>query len=96
MAYIRKRLDAWEVSINKKSFPRQSRTFSNKADAEKWARQIEAEMDRGIFVSRKEAENTTLAEALDRYEREVTPLKKGVAQELSRVRILFAKSSAFR
>ncbi len=88
MAYIRKRLDAWEVSINKKGFPRQSRTFATKADAEKWARQIEAEMDRGIFVSRKESEKTTLSEALDRYEREVTPLKKGVVQELSRVRIL--------
>lgn len=70
MAYVRKRLDSWEVSVNKKGFPRRSRTFNTKADAEKWARQIEAEMDRGVFVSRKEAENTTLSEALDRYERE--------------------------
>ena len=70
MAYVRKRLDSWEVSVNKKGFPRRSRTFNTKADAEKWARQIEAEMDRGVFVSRKEAENTTLSEALDRYERD--------------------------
>jgi integrase len=33
-------------------------------------------MDRGVFVSRAEAENTTLAEALDRYVREVLPTKK--------------------
>ena len=76
MAYIRKRLDAWEVSINKKGFPRQSHTFATKADAEKWSRQIESEMDRGIFVSRKEAENTTLSDALDRYLSEVSALKK--------------------
>ena len=44
-------------------------------------------MDRGVFVSRKEAENTTLSEALDRYEREVIPDKKGAVQERSRVRI---------
>ena len=83
MAYIRKRLDSWEVSINKKGFPRRSRTFSTKADAEKWARQVEGEMDLGTFVSRKEAENTTLEEALDRYEREHN--KKGVRQYTSLV-----------
>ncbi len=33
-------------------------------------------MDRGIFVPRKEAENTTLAEALDRYEQEISSKKK--------------------
>jgi len=83
MAHIRERLGSWEVSINKKGFPRRSRTFSRKADAEKWARQIEAEMDLGTFVSRKEAENTTLEEALDRYEREHN--KKGVRQYTSLV-----------
>ncbi len=96
MAYVRKRLDAWEVSINKKGFLRQSRTFSTKSDADKWARHVENEMDRGIFVSRKEAENTTLSEAIDRYEREVTPLKKGISQELSRLRILKASSLSSR
>ena len=50
-------------------------------------RQIESEMERGVFVSRKEAENTTLAEALERYEREVIPEKKGAVQESMRIRI---------
>ncbi len=31
-----------------------------------WARTVEAEMVRGVFVSRTEAEATTLAEALER------------------------------
>ena len=52
-----------------------------------WARQIESEMDRGIFVSRAEAERTTLKEALDRYERQVTRAKKGWKQETYRIRI---------
>ena len=38
-------------------------------------------MTRGVFVSRKEAENTTLAEALDRYEQEVSQKKKGYSKE---------------
>lgn len=43
-------------------------------------------MDLGTFVCRKEAEQTTLGEALDRYEREVTPKKKGAPQERLRIR----------
>jgi len=42
-------------------------------------------MTRGVFVSRREAENTTLGEALDRYLREITPEKKGAQQEQSRI-----------
>ncbi len=87
MAYIRKRLDAWEVLINKKGYPRKSRTFATKADAEKWARQVESEMDQGHFIFLKEAEGTTLEEALERYQREVIPGKKGAVQESMRIRI---------
>jgi integrase len=42
-------------------------------DAERWAREIESEMDRGVYISRSEAESTTLAEALDRYVDEHVP-----------------------
>ena len=76
MAYFRKRSGAWEATIDKKGFNRISRTFGTKTEAEVWARHLENEMDRGIFVSRKESENTTLAAALDRYIQEVSVLKK--------------------
>ena len=78
----------WRAMIRHKGWPEQSRTFDTKADAERWARAIEGEMDRGIFVSRKEAESTTLGEALERYGKEVSALKKGAVQELSVVRML--------
>lgn len=86
MATFRKRSGNWQAMIRRDGYPYQSRTFDTKADAEKWAREVEKEMDHGTFVSRKEAEQTTLAEALDRYEREVTPRKKGAAQERLRIR----------
>ena len=50
-----------------------------------WARGIENEMDRGVFVNRAEAESTTLGEALTRYEREVSATKKGYEQEKRRI-----------
>ena len=87
MATFRKRSGSWQALVKKKGFGQIGRTFDTKGEAEIWARSIENEMDRGIFVSRKEAENTTLSEALDRYEREVIPEKKGAVQESMRIRI---------
>ena len=88
MATIRERGPyQWQAQILRKGHSPQYKTFNNKADAERWSRQVEAEMDRGIFFSRKEAENTTLSEALDRYEKEVIPAKKGAVQESMRIRI---------
>ena len=44
-------------------------------------------MTRGVWVSRGEAESTTLDEALSRYEQEVTPGKKTASGEKSFIRI---------
>jgi len=78
----------WQGKVRRKGHPAQSKTFETKSDAEAWARSIEHEMDRGVFVSRTEAENTTLRECLERYAREVSSTKRGMTQELSRIRVL--------
>ncbi len=77
----------WQARVSRKGHPSQSKTFTNRSDALKWARSIEAEMDLGRFTSRKEANSTTLALALERYEREITPFKKGAVQECMRIRV---------
>ena len=87
MAYFRRRSGAWEASIEKKGFPRISRTFDTKSEAEIWAATVESEIGRGVFISRKEAENTTLSEALDRYEREISSSKKGHRREKTRISV---------
>ena len=74
--------------IKKKGYPPLARTFDTKATAQAWGKQIESEMDRGVFVSRTEAEGTTLAEALDRYGREYTEQKKSRVKEHSRLRVI--------
>ncbi len=85
MATFQKRSGNWRAIITKKGYPRQTKTFDSKAEAEAWAAVMESEMARGVFVDRTEAESTTLADALDRYEREVTPNKKGAPQERLRI-----------
>ncbi|MFM0307135.1 site-specific integrase [Paraburkholderia sp. RL17-383-BIF-A] len=87
MATFRKRGPyQWEAQIRRRGYPAQSKTFETKAEAEAWANMIESEMSRGVWVSRGEAETTTLHEALTRYETEVVPTKKGAAQEESVLR----------
>lgn len=71
----------WRVQIRRKHYPVQFRTFTTRAEAEAWGQMVESEMARGVWISRGEAESTTLLEALERYEREVTPAKKSATQE---------------
>ena len=88
VASIRKRGELqWEARVRRRGQPVQCKTFTTKAHAEVWVRQVEGEMDRGVFVSRAEAENTTLAEALTRYAQEITPTKKPSTAKRERDRI---------
>ncbi len=88
MATIQKRGDLqWRARVRRHGYPIQTKTFTTKARAEAWVRQVETEMDRGTFVSRAEAEATTLAEALDRYAQEITPRKKATTANRERDRI---------
>lgn len=96
MATIRKKGDyQWHVQIRRKKRGlgevKATQTFTTKADAEEWAREIEREIDRGIYVSRVEAESTTLTEACDRYEQEVLPGLKGKAADASRLKTIKAE-----
>lgn len=97
MATIRKKGDyQWHVQVRRKGYPPQTKTLETKAAAEAWVREIEGEMDKGVFVSRAEAERTTLREVLERYECEVTPSKKGATKEKSVIKKLLAHPLAAR
>jgi len=96
MATIRKKGDyQWHVQIRRKKRGlgevKATQTFVTKAQAEEWAREIEREIDRGVYVSRAEAESTTLTEACDRYEQEVLPGLKGKAADASRLKTIKAE-----
>jgi integrase len=86
MATIRKKGNLqWHVQIRKKGFEPVTKTFNTRTNAQLWAKSVESEMGRGLYVSREEAERTTLSDALLRYKNEVSPKKKGYAQEVVRI-----------
>ena len=89
MATIRNRGEyQWEAQIRRKGYPTQRKTFETKADAQAWARMIESEIDRGIFVSRVEAERTAFHQLIDRYISEIAPKLKGAYSEIKRLEAL--------
>jgi len=94
MATLEKRGDFWRVKIRRKGYPIQTRSFDTKATAERWARDIENEMDKGVFIDRTESEKNTLRDVLSRYHDEVTPLKRGASAEAPRLRAMMLRPIA--
>lgn len=94
MATIRQLRDKWQAIVRRKGFPNQSKTFDLRKDAEKWGRQQERQIDAGEWVDRTEAQQTTLAELLDRYGKEVSITKRGADVELIRINALKRSSLA--
>lgn len=88
MASITKRGEyQWQVQIRRKNHVL-SKTFYYKNDAEKWARKVESEIDRGIFINTKESERMTLSALIERYKNEELPKLKSQTQEISRLNII--------
>lgn len=86
MATIRRSGERWQAVVRRKGHAPQSRCFTERKDAEAWARQTEVAIDRGVFVDLRSAEGTTLGEALKRYGEQVTPGKKGRDVEAVRIK----------
>lgn len=86
MATFERRGAGWRAKVRRRGYPALSATFDTKAEAQRWAAEIEGDMSRARFVDVREAERTTLFEALARYRDEVSVHKKGAAQELVRIK----------
>ena len=88
MASFRQHGNGWQARIRRRGYPDITKTFETKADAEKWARSLESEIDKGQFVSVSEAERTTLGDLIARYLVEVTPSMKGAAEDTIRLKAM--------
>lgn len=94
MATFEKRGKFWRVRIRRAGAPPQTRSFDDRAQAQKWARSIESEVDAGILIDRRAAQRTSLAEILERYRREVTPTKRGARDESVRIKAMASRPFA--
>lgn len=88
MATFRLRSNKWQARVQKKGYEAVTKSFITKADAIKWATQIEADIDKGIFTNTSLAERTTFEELIVRYSQEVTPHMKSAYEDGYRLRAL--------
>ena len=88
MATFRNRSGKWQARIQRQGQAPVSKSFTTRQDAERWARQVEAQIDQGRFVSLRLDERTTLGELVTRYMAEVTPLLRGAREDLIRLAAL--------
>jgi integrase len=84
MASFRKRGDKWQARVHRKDHSPVVQSFNTKADAVKWARHTESQLDLGTLAPK--AAMPPLMRIVERYLFEVTPSKKGSKQELNRGR----------
>lgn len=86
MATIRNRNGKWQAQVRRNGHTPRSKSFLSKRDAEKWARQMEAELDAtALAFDPRVLERTTVRDLLGRYREEVTVSKRGHASENKRL-----------
>lgn len=94
MASFRYRSNRWQARVRRKGYPDEVKSFITRQDAEKWARSIESDIDRGQFVNTTEAQRTTLGDLIERYLFEVTPSMKGASEDTIRLKAIMRKPIA--
>jgi integrase len=67
----------WRASVRKNGYPPAFGRFNTKAEGLAWVAVTESEMIRGVFVSTKAAEATTVAALLQKYRDDVLPRLRG-------------------
>ena len=88
MASFSYRNNRWQVRVRRKGHATETRSFTTRQDAEKWARALEADMDRGTYLPLGEAQRITLGDLIERYLIEVTPTLKGAKEDTIRLRAM--------
>lgn len=97
MATIRKLRGRWQAQVRRRGMKPRAKSFDSKLEAEKWARDLETQVDRfGSAPDTKILETTTLNDLLERYQREVSPAKRGSVQEVQRIDVLRRHELAHR
>jgi integrase len=88
VATLRKRSNGhWQARVRKAN-QSITKTFINKVDAERWAKQVEVEIQKGSYTNLALAERTTFAEIIERYITEVLPTMRGGKADYIRLKAL--------
>lgn len=97
MATIRKLRGRWQAQVRRRGMKPRCKSFDSKIEAEKWARELESQVDKfGAAPDTRILESTTLGALMKRYAEEVSPSKRGATQEIQRLGVLQRHDLAYR
>ena len=86
VATIRRLRGRWQAMVRRKGTIRRCRSFDRRADATRWAHELEAVADRaGELGGGRFDAKLTLGELLLRYRDQVSPTKRGARSEQARI-----------
>jgi len=88
MATISNRKNKWQARVRRNGQPSITKTFLIKQDAEKWARSVEIEIDRGTYINTDYAQKTLFKEILQKYLDDVAPNMRSADNQIIRVKKL--------
>lgn len=88
MATFRQRSGTWQARVRIKGYPTETKSFTTKAEAQKWAREMESSMDKGAHYPSNQVTSITLHDVLQRYLEEVTPSKRSAVREAQGIRFM--------
>ena len=88
MATFRNRNSKWQVRVRRKGQPAVVKSFQTKQDGERWARQVESDIDKGAYTNLALAERMTLKKLIERYIVEVTALSRSAKEGTFRLKAL--------
>jgi len=71
MASFRFRSNRWQARVRRQGHPDLTKSFNQRIDAERWARSVETDLDRGAYLNQRENMRITLSDLLARYVAEV-------------------------
>lgn len=83
--------------VRRKGVAPRCKSFDKKADSEKWARELENQVDAcGFLPDTRPAEQTTLGDILKRYRDEVSPMKRSAKTEIIRLNAIIRRDVCHR
>jgi integrase len=85
MASIRNREGKWQARITRQGHSPISKSFLSRQDAERWARQVEADIDKGSYTNVVLAEKTLFKDIIERYIQEVTLQTRSMKEDRYRL-----------
>lgn len=92
MATIRKKGNfQWHVQIRRHGYKPVTKTFTSEKAAIKYARDIESDMDNGVYQEKSASASTTIETLAKKYIEEITPLKKNKIEDKRLMNVVINK-----